>query len=211
MNKTIEHFKNEKQLPNYHTYSEFVKNIEFKLIEDNYNLLSDEDKNRLDIIKINFQRMKRIQKTFTKVISSGKINTELVELISKIDEPQTWLVITEDWCGDSAQNIPYFYEYAKLNKNINFEIILRDENLDLLENYFTSGNPKSIPKIVGFDKNGNEIFIWGARPKVAQDLVMMWKAEGLDKDEFNKKLHLWYGRDRGKKLEKEIIKMLQLK
>ncbi len=209
MNKSIKHFFNDKTNTKSYSYSKFVEIIETKILDENYNLLSDEDKNRLDIIKINFQRLKRIEKTFTKAVSSGKINTQLVEIISKIDVPQTWLVITEDWCGDSAQNIPYFFEYAKLNKNINVKIILRDENLDLLESYFTSGNPKSIPKIIGFNNDGNEIFIWGARPKVAQDLVMKLKAEGLDKDEFNKKLHLWYGRDRGKELEKEIIELLK--
>lgn len=204
MNKTLEHFKNEKSDVDFFSNIEFVENIEFKVVEENYNLLSEIDKKHLDNIKINLHRMKRIQKTF-------KPNEEIKKMISNIDKPQTWLVITEDWCGDSAQNIPYFFEYAKLNSLINFQIILRDENLDLLESYFTSENPKSIPKLVGFDVNSNELFIWGARPKVAQDLVMQWKADGFEKDEFNKKLHLWYGRNRGKELEREIVELLKKK
>ncbi len=204
MNNTIEHFKNKKYRVHFFTNTEFAEKIEFKVIEDNYHLLSDVDIKHLENIKLNLHRMKRIQKTF-------KPNEEIKELISKIDKPQTWLVITEDWCGDSAQNIPYFFEYSKLNSLINFKIILRDENLDLLDSYFSSGNPKSIPKVIGFDENGNEFFVWGARPKVAQDLVMQLKSEGFEKEEFNKKLHLWYGRNRGKELEKEIVELLKVK
>jgi len=204
MNRTMEHFTNRNNKIKFFSNSEFTENMEFKLLDKNYKLLSEADKDHLDIIRINFQRMKRIKKTF-------KENDRLKKLIMEIDKPQIWLVITEDWCGDSAQNIPYFYEYARLNDKITFQIILRDDNLESLESYFTSGNPKSIPKVVGFDEKGNEIFIWGARPKIAQDLVMQWKAEGFTKDEFNQKLHLWYGRNKGKELENEMIELLSKK
>jgi len=202
MNNSIEHFKNNTNKVNFISNLEFLHKMEFKIKEENYHLLSEVDKKHLENIKLNLHRIKRIQKTF-------KPNEEIKELISNIIKPQTWLVITEDWCGDSAQNAPYFFEYSKLNSLINFQIIQRDENLELLESYFSSGNPKSIPKIIGFDNNGDEFFVWGARPKVAQDLVMQLKSEGFEKDEFNKKLHLWYGRNRGKELETEIIELLK--
>ncbi len=147
-------------------------------------------------------RTNRIQKTF-------KPNEEIVDAINKITAPQTWLVITEDWCGDSAQNLPYFYNYAKKNSHIKLVIILRDSNLEAIDNYFVEGNPRSIPKIVGFDKDANELFIWGPRPKFAQDLVKQLKSEGDSKEEFNKKLQLWYAKNKGKELEKELFSILK--
>jgi hypothetical protein len=133
----------------------------------------------------------------------------LVELFGQINSKQTWLVITEDWCGDSAQNLPYIYSYIKNNPNIEMLIILRDINLEAIDNYFTEGNPRSIPKIVVFDQNGEQLFIWGPRPKFAQDLVQQLKSEGYSKEDFNKELHLWYGRNRGVELAKEFEAILK--
>ena len=132
---------------------------------------------------------------------------ELASLIKSIEKPQTWLAITEDWCGDSAQNLPYIAKYLELNPKLKLVVALRDENLDAIDNYFVEGNPRSIPKIVIFDEDANELFVWGSRPKFAQDLVQQLKAEGYAKEEFNKELHLWYGKNRGKELEKELLNL----
>lgn len=48
--------------------------------------------------------------------------------------------------------------------------------------------------------------IRGPRPKFAQDLVNQLKSEGF-KEKFNEQLHLWYGRNRGKELELEMINL----
>ena len=59
-----------------------------------------------------------------------------------------------------------------------------------------------------FDENNNELFQWGPRPNEAQELVTRLKAEGKTKTEFLEQLHLWYGRNRGKVLESEMIELL---
>jgi hypothetical protein len=45
------------------------------------------------------KRMQRVLKTF-------KISEELQETIKSIDQPQTWLVLSEAWCGDAAHSVP---------------------------------------------------------------------------------------------------------
>jgi len=130
-------------------------------------------------------------------------------LVQKIDKPQYWIIITEDWCGDSAQNLPYIMKYVYQNNLLDVKMILRDENLDVVDKYFVEGNPHSIPKIVGFDNEGKELFIWGPRPKFAQDLVQQLKSEGYSREEFNNQLHLWYGKNKGKELEKELVEIFK--
>ncbi len=120
------------------------------------------------------------------------------------------MIITEDWCGDSAQNIPFLLKMTESNPNIEFKIIYRDQNTDIIDMYLTNGG-RAIPKIVGFNSEGNELLQWGPRPEYAKQLVKDWKESGLTKEEFNEKLHLWYGRDRGKTLEVEFASILELK
>ena len=199
-NKGITKFFGKHTYNKLYTYDEFSELSENEIKNADVNLLSDQEKIYLEYSKINLQRTTRIHKTF-------KPNDNVVKLIMQFDKPQTWLMITEHWCGDSAQNLPYFVMYAKFNPLINIQIVLRDSNLEAIDDYFNSPTARSIPKIIGFDENGDELFIWGARPKIAQDLVMQLKAEGFSKEEFNEKLHLWYGRNRGKELEKEMISL----
>ena len=202
MNKSLSTFLKEIQKHNIFTFDKFNELTVKKKFSDITEHLTEQEIMLLNYSKINAQRTSRILKTF-------KPNKNLATIIKEISEPQTWIAITEDWCGDSAQNLPYFYKYSELNPQISFSIILRDSNLELVDKYFTEGNPRSIPKVVGFDTNGEEIFIWGARPKVAQNLVMKLKNEGYSKEDFNKELHLWYSKNRGQELEKELIDLLK--
>ena len=146
------------------------------------------------------------QRRTARILKSYRVSEEASQAMESIKTPQTWLIITEDWCGDSAQNIPFLFMMSLLNPNINIKIIYRDENLDIIDKYLTNGG-RAIPKVIGLDTDGNELFQWGPRPEVAKKLVKDWKESGLKKEEFNKKLHLWYGRDRGKTFEKEFIEL----
>ena len=144
----------------------------------------------------------------TRIDKSYEPGIELRDEIEKITDKQMWMVITENWCGDSAQNLPYIARIASLNMNIELKIILRDSNPDIMDNYLTAGT-RSIPKLVAFDKEGNELFQWGARPKAAQELVSDLKAQGFDKKYFLEKLHSWYARNKGADIEKEITLLLK--
>ncbi|MEM6784307.1 MAG: thioredoxin family protein [Bacteroidota bacterium] len=90
--------------------------------------------------------------------------------LAQIDAPQTWLVLTEAWCGDSSFNLPVIAEAAALADQVSLRILLRDENVDLIERYHTNGS-HSIPKLIAFDAEGAELFTWGPRPVEAQAQV----------------------------------------
>jgi hypothetical protein len=75
---------------------------------------------------LNDRRMKRLDKTI-------KISEETIQEFQKVKQPQTWLVLTEGWCGDAAQSLPILNKIASYTANIDLKIVLRDENLDLMD------------------------------------------------------------------------------
>ena len=62
----------------------------------------------------------------------------------------TLLIITESWCGDAAHVIPALNKMAELNPNIDVKLVLRDENLELMDMFLTKGG-RAIPKVIMID------------------------------------------------------------
>jgi hypothetical protein len=185
----------------YITYKNYYDQFKKLAAVDDINLLNDNDKKFYGYRKINFQRSSRIEKTFEPA-------DETKDVFSKINKPQQWIVITESWCGDSAQSLPIIVKLANLNDKVDLKILLRDSNLDYMELYLTNG-ARAIPKLVVYDENSSELFNWGPRPEKAKDLFAKLKNNGVEKIEIYKQLHLWYGKDRGKEIEQEIVNELK--
>ena len=97
---------------------------------------------------------------------------------------------------------------ARSNPNITLRLVPRDENLDIMDEFLTNGK-RAIPRLVIFDQNGQELTPWGPRPLAAQRVFDQAKNEGMEKPELLERLHLFYGRDRGKALEQEFIALLE--
>ncbi len=151
---------------------------------------------------INLARMSRIEKQF-------QPENESIEALNKIHQKLFWIVISENWCGDSAQSLPIIAKLVSLNSMIEFKIVLRDKNPELMNNYLTNGK-RSIPKLIIFDEDFQELTTWGPRPETAHMLMGKMLEEQLEKSERLKKLHLWYAKNSGKEIENEIIFLMKL-
>ena len=151
---------------------------------------------------LNESRMKRLDKTI-------KIADEIASEIQKIEETQTWLIITESWCGDAAQNLPVIHKMAELNENIQLKLVLRDENLALMDVFLTN-NSRSIPKLIILDSDLNVINTWGPRPSIATKMVIDYKGKNGSLDAaFKQDLQVWYNKNKGENLQNDLIELLQ--
>jgi hypothetical protein len=150
--------------------------------------------------KLNLHRVGRIRRTWQP--SAG-----LAALAARIETPQLWLILTEPWCGDSAQCIPCLEILAGTNPAVTVRLLQRDTNLDVMDRYLTDGK-RGIPLLVALAEDGSELFRWGPRPAAAQAVFDAAAAEGLDKPAKLEKLHLFYGRDRGRALDAEMTAVL---
>lgn len=190
----------DKRVQNGLTYEEFLNTIREKVDAGEDGQKTENDTKLFGYIELNYSRKTRITKTY-------QPSEELIEVVEAIVEPQFWLVITEDWCGDSAQNLPYIVTISECNPLITLKIVQRDANLDFMDMYLTNGS-RSIPKLVAFSSSGETLFQWGPRPKVAMELVKTLKAAGETSAEFIPKVHAWYTQDKGKSLEEEFRSLL---
>lgn len=148
--------------------------------------------------QLNQQRMHRLDKSI-------ELLPETEALIRGITLPQTWLVLTEAWCGDAAQSVPVMHALAARNPLISLRFLLRDENLALMDRYLTNGVSRSIPKLIGIDTTtSEEVFVWGPRPAPLQAIFIKLKADGMEFHLIKEELQRWYNKDKTATIQHEL-------
>lgn len=159
---------------------------------------------RIEFTKLNSVRMRRLDKTIV-------IPEEALESYKNLKEKQIWLVILESWCADGAQTIPILNKIAQAISNIDLKIVLRDENLELMDCFLTHGT-QSIPKLIILDMEYNVINTWGPRSTFATTMVSDYKNEKGKIDEaFKLRLQNWYNADRGQAIINDLLKLINVK
>ena len=152
--------------------------------------------------KLNLQRMNRIAKTV-------ELSEDALIAIRSNKRRQIWLIVTEAWCGDAAQNLPIIEKLASESDIIETRYILRDENLQLIDRFLTFGG-RAIPKVIALDAETMEtMWTWGARPKGAQAKFFSMKENGDDKPAIMEELQRWYNEDKGRSVQNEFSELLR--
>ncbi|MFN3753055.1 thioredoxin family protein [Flavobacterium sp.] len=184
-----------------YTYTEY-RNIVSSLLKEGKSTGNEQSEALTHYSELNETRMNRLEKTI-------KITDEFTEKLKALKGEYLWLVISEGWCGDAAQLVPIFHKMAELSPRIDFKIVLRDDNNDLMNLFLTNG-ARSIPKLLILDKNTLEVLgDFGPRPQGAKQLILDYKAEHGVVDETAKtNLQLWYLHDKGLSTQKEVMDLM---
>ncbi|MEN8839081.1 MAG: thioredoxin family protein [Flavobacteriales bacterium] len=192
----------EKALEHSYSYNEY-RELVSDLLSQNKSTTENGTEALVGYSKLNNSRMKRLDKT-------TKVPAEIEKQIKAIDQPTTWTVLSEGWCGDAAQNLPAIHKMAELNPMISLRIVLRDQNLELMNEYLTNGG-QSIPKLI--QTQDNEVTgTWGPRPTVATNMVQEYKEKHGSVDaEFKKELQLWYNKDKNESLFSDFLNLTKAK
>lgn len=178
---------------NYEGYIELTE----KLLSEGRTTGENQEQMMIDYTKLNLQRMKRIYKT-------TEVKPELTNLLKN---KLHWVVITEPWCGDAANTVPLLAKIASESGSIDLNILLRDENSEVMNEYLTNG-AKSIPILIVLDDNYNELVYWGPRPQELQKMVIDYKKDpGFDIEILKEKVQKWYLDDRTESTQSELIKL----
>ena len=104
------------QFESGYTYSEYRKMVDDEFAKGR-TTGPNQVEDYLDYAKMNIHRMKRLDKTI-------ELDNELVSKLKSIPWEANWLLLTEAWCGDAAQNVPILNKMAEASTKINLRLIL---------------------------------------------------------------------------------------
>ncbi|MBK7682916.1 MAG: thioredoxin family protein [Bacteroidetes bacterium] len=183
------------------SYSDYLSLIDSLLLQGK---TTGEDQSiaHVQTAPLNRQRIKRLDKT-------AIISEDLKLKVDQLQIPISFLILTEGWCGDASQSVPYIHKIAAESKGkIKDYYLLRDENLELMNQFLTDGS-KAIPKLIAFHSvTGDFLFSWGPRPTAIQHWYMNLKKDSsLSKEELSLQLHQYYTNDKGQKLQEDFIEL----
>jgi len=182
------------------TFLQYINLID-RLVAEGKTTGPNQSEKMAEYTRLNRQRMHRLGKTI-------EIDPEVRAVVGRVNRPMIWLIITEAWCGDAAQNIPVIEKLAAENQGIETRYVLRDENLKLMDRFLTNG-ARAIPKLIALDVRTFEILgTWGSRPAAAQVLHRTRLAEGIEKAVVKEELQRWYNADKGVSLQQEFVALV---
>jgi hypothetical protein len=87
-----------------------------------------------------------------------------VAFFRDLPQPLNVLVLAEDWCGDVINNLPVVGRLAAESGKLNVRVFLRDQNLDIMDQYLKDGQFRSIPVFVFFDEEFRQLGYLIERP-----------------------------------------------
>lgn len=161
----------------------------------------EQTQNHIEYTKLNASRMRRIEKSI-------QFSEDQLEPFRNIREKQTWLVISETWCGDGGQILPVLSKITEGIPDIDLRIVLRDENLELMDLFLTN-ETRSIPKLIMLNSDLEILGTWGPRPKKATKMVADYKLRhGKIDAEFKVGLQHWYNEDKGNAILKDLSELV---
>lgn len=114
----------------------------------------------MDTIKANKERFQRNYDSF-------QVKPEEVEFFKKFDAKKGLkvVVIGADWCADVVRGLPVV---ARLTEaaNLDLGIFVKEQNLDLMEQYLWRHEYPSIPVVIFFTRDWKELGHWTERPAI---------------------------------------------
>ncbi len=163
----------------------------------------DQSESMIRYTELNIARMNKWDKYF-------KIPDDIRQFLSGYKKNEIWLVISEAWCGDAAHALPIMAKLAAVAPSIDFKVVLRNENLELMDLFLTNGS-RGIPKLLRLDASSLDVLsTWGPRPFHAQHIFNEAKQKGEDLKEAKKRMQIWYARNRGVSILQEIVESMGL-
>lgn len=183
----------------YEEYLELTRN----LLDQGKTTGSIDTPSLVGYTRLNMHRMERLGKTIT-------LEPETIHRLSRLCQPVVWILLSEAWCGDAAQSVPLIAKMAGISEQIDLKIFLRDENPEIMDHFLTNGG-RAIPRLICLRKSDlDELWTWGPRPQPAQQMMRDHKANPVEpKEVVLKNIQLWYARDKGKTIQKEILQLVE--
>lgn len=143
-----------------------------------------------------------------RLVREGSVPGDLVARARAVGGTWRILAVAEDWCGDSAYNLPYVAKLAAAVPGVDLRIVSAASGRSVLESHRTPDGRAATPTFVLLDGSWGEAGCFVERP----GQLMAWymaNHESLESGPLHEHIVSWYETDAGRGAITEIVEMLE--
>lgn len=132
-------------------------------------------------------------------------------LASAREIPGSWrlLVVAEDWCGDSANTLPYVAKLAEELDNLDVRVVKSAEGREIMEAHPTPDGRVATPTMVMLDEGGALVGCLVEQPRVLQEWWLGEARKIEDEGARFARKYAWYDDDAGASIMTEIVQLMR--
>jgi hypothetical protein len=141
--------------------------------------------------------------------SSAAVPPEMVTRMRALPARRLILVVAEDWCGDSAQSVPYIARLVDAGpERLAMRIVNSTVGRAIMEANLTPDGRQATPTVVVLREQGGAVASWIERPSVAQAWFLE-RQKSVMQQPLHDELMKWYADDAGRTTVAEIAALLE--
>src|SRR5213594_3068553 len=111
--------------------------------------------------------------------SKSALTDDERKFFGSINQVKYAMMLAENWCGDVHRNSPLIAHVCEALQGCDLRVFFRDKETDLRDTFLNNGY-QSIPVVVFFDKDWNEIGRWIERSHAATGKAAQIRAKTVD-------------------------------
>lgn len=136
------------------------------------------------------ETLEKHQDAFHHIYNNFSISNDEDFFTNLKDKKLRAVILAEPWCGHCMLNIPILLHLAN-KANMPVKFLLRDENLELMDQYLTNGKSRTIPIMIFINENGEEVAKWGPIAPTTKQFVDRHRIDLPEKDaeDYEEKFH----------------------
>jgi hypothetical protein len=114
------------------------------------------------------------------------------------------LAVAEDWCGDSANTIPYIASLVDSLPGVSLRMVNSQQGRWVMERYRTPDGRAATPTVVLLDARGEAVACFIERPAALREAL-----QGVSGRSRDTVIREWRRQDAGRSTVKEIVDLLE--
>jgi len=148
------------------------------------------------------------RETWTSNYTNAVLPPELLERARAVAGSWRFLVVAEDWCGDSANAIPYLARLVDSVSSLGLRVIGTADGKGVMEAHRTPDGRAATPTVVLLDGAGQDAGCFVERPAALRTWLDANRGT-LPERELNAGRDEWRRKDAGRETLREIVELLE--
>jgi len=119
-----------------------------------------------------------------------------------------FLVVAEDWCGDSVNTVPYLARLVEQVPGWEMRVIDSRRGADVMAANLTPDGRAATPTILVLDSDHEQVGVFIERPTILQEWFLRAESD-LPRKELSEQKSTWYVEDAGEETVRELTELVR--